>query len=1002
MIRTAALLASLLFAPDAADDQYQFIVGLADKGMHKLVITEAEDFLRKHPRHERKDLVRYRLAAALYETDRAGEAAPHFRALASKRGFRYEAEAAFQLGQCETAAKRFDDAIDAFTRVLELDKDYLHAPATFQIGEAAFQKGDHQEAAKRYRTLLQVDGDGEYARDARYGLAWTEYRLKQYDVATRTIDTFLSKHPRDALSSELRFLRGECLLEAGNAGDALKWYRQVDSGPFADAALRGAGFASAEMGDAKGAARYFGQLIRMSPKGRYAREATLQCAVQQIKAGQPGDAIATLSSDLAESDAEMLYWRAQARSKSSDAQGALRDIDVALAKRPDAALKERLQIARGDALFDLGRAEDAARAYSASNSDYALHAAAVASLNDGRTEEARRIAEQLTSRFPDSPYVASASHVLGECLLAAKQYDAAVARFETAIAGAADDEAKLRSRGRLAWAAYLGGDARKAAMHFQVVADSDAGGRADVATRAEARYMLGRAQEAAGNKSGAVQAFERYLKDHRQGEHRPDVLLALARIDPEGADDRLKSLIAQHGDHASTPRALFELAERTQADGDLAGAESLYARLIRDYPDHEATPPGRYGMAWCQYERERYKEAIATLRPLVADGAARDLAEASAELLVYAAQKAKNADVAADAFARFRKLCRDPERTLSVGRAAAQTLADAGRTDDADSLLADWQRTQRGSASPALLIERAWLALDRDAVDDAEAMALAARKAGGDGEPMAELCFFVAERLFDAGQDARAIALYVAAAADGGKFADKALYKEGFARLRNDDVAGAATRFAKLVGDHPKSPLFGESLFLLGECRYRQGRLEDAVAALTRLKSEAPRHQVIPKGLFRLGTSLARLKRFDEAEPVLNDLVRRFPDFGNLAEAELWRGRALAARGNARGARSAFDRVVAEDRGALAAQARNEIGRLLFDAGDTDKALSEFLKVSVLYSDPDAVAEGLYLAGLCLEKIGDRDRAKNQYQEIVSKYPSSTFAAQARKRLGEI
>jgi TolA-binding protein len=93
---------------------------------------------------------------------------------------------------------------------------------------------------------------------------------------------------------------------------------------------------------------------------------------------------------------------------------------------------------------------------------------------------------------------------------------------------------------------------------------------------------------------------------------------------------------------------------------------------------------------------------------------------------------------------------------------------------------------------------------------------------------------------------------------------------------------------------------------------------------------------------------------------------------------------------------------VARDRGVLAARARLEIGRLHFEAGDKDAALSEFLKVAVLYAHAEEVAEGLFLAAKCLESQGDPSRARAQYQEIVEKHPKSSFAEAARARLREL
>jgi len=231
----------------------------------------------------------------------------------------------------------------------------------------------------------------------------------------------------------------------------------------------------------------------------------------------------------------------------------------------------------------------------------------------------------------------------------------------------------------------------------------------------------------------------------------------------------------------------------------------------------------------------------------------------------------------------------------------------------------------------------------------------------------------------------------------------RALYKLGFARMRKEDLAGAAEAFGTVVADHSDDELWGESLFLMGEALYRMDRLDAAAQAFERLQREAPRHEVRPKGLFRLGLVMGRMERWNDCETALTLLARETPEFTNLTEAELWRGRALAAQRKRRAARQAFERVTANDKGELAAQARLGLGRLLEDEGRTEEALSEYLKVAVLFAHDEEVAEALYRAGTCLEALGDTQKALEQYREVVSEHPDARFAAEARRgveRLG--
>ncbi len=344
-------------------------------------------------------------------------------------------------------------------------------------------------------------------------------------------------------------------------------------------------------------------------------------------------------------------------------------------------------------------------------------------------------------------------------------------------------------------------------------------------------------------------------------------------------------------------------------------------------------------------------------------------------------------------------------------------LCAAERNDEARACLERVSSQLREPRARSIAqLEGARIAARSGDVDGAERQLGALRDALGDDPAFAQALFEAGEAGFEKGADAQAIALYDEVAqrarsmARGERNATAAsapleacaLYKAGFARLRAGDIAGAERSFAALVERHPQSELFHESLFLLGEARYRAGRIDPAIECLERVRREAPRHAVAPKVLFRLGLCYGRRERWRECGEALEALARGWRDFPNFAEAELWRGRAAAAQDDARGARAAFERVLALDQGLLAAQAHLEIGRGLHAAGDRDGALSEFLKVAVLYAGDEEVAEALVLSGQVLEEQDQKEQARAQYREALEKHPKARYGAEARRRLAAL
>src|SRR6185503_9383549 len=198
--------------------------------------------------------------------------------------------------QCELSGERYDAAAGAFERVLSLGKDYLREPATWMLGEARFRAKDYTGAQKQYAAVLSIAPSGTYADDAACGLAWCSYRLGKPAEALDRIQTAIDKVGDGERQGEMAFLAGECLLDLGQGAAALDAYSAVPSGPFADAALRGAAFARASTGDHAGAARDFRAVLERFPKSRFVSECALHAGIESLSAGSPKAALAALSS----------------------------------------------------------------------------------------------------------------------------------------------------------------------------------------------------------------------------------------------------------------------------------------------------------------------------------------------------------------------------------------------------------------------------------------------------------------------------------------------------------------------------------------------------------------------------------------------------------------------------------------------------------------------------------------------------------------------------------
>ena len=671
---------------------------------------------------------------------------------------------------------------------------------------------------------------------------------------------------------------------------------------------------------------------------------------------------------------------------------------------------------RGDCLAAEGRAAEAQAAYEQSGSSQALHAAAVTALERGDADDAAELAERLLESRPDEARAQAARVVLAEAHFAGQRWQEAEAAFTAAFAHPADGAEAARLAARLGWCRYLARDLAGARQRFTALLER----HADAPEAEEALAMLVRIASEEGTPAAARAPATRYLERYPRGRFAEEVELAVARA-AEGAEarKRLGEWLARYPGSAQRASVELELAELELAAGAHADAAKRYARVQELAVGTGVAARAAYGSAWCAWERRDLEACERALAPLVQGGAREkidaSLREAALELLISVQVEQGELEAGLASWRALAALSGDEGRRLAGARRVLTALREARRFDEAGALL---EACLASLKTPALaaeaFLEAAYLELARGEPAAAEAALKHARKAGASAAGLAEASYHVGEAHLAAGDAPRALPLFEAAAAvranDAGATsprAAEALYKLGFVHLERGELSDAEQALATLLERRPSGVLAGEAHFLRGECAYRAERLEEAARWFDEACKQAPaaggaEPGAIPlraRALFRFGLALGRLERWRESAAALAELARAFPQFPNLAEAELWRGRALLAERRGREARAAFERTLALDQGELAAAARLGLGRVHESEGRLDDALSEYLKVALLYAHEDSVCEALLAAGGVLEQQGDVPKASARYRELADEHPRSRFAAQARERL---
>ncbi|MFT7485155.1 MAG: tetratricopeptide (TPR) repeat protein, partial [Candidatus Paceibacteria bacterium] len=517
----------------------------------------------------------------------------------------------------------------------------------------------------------------------------------------------------------------------------------------------------------------------------------------------------------------------------------------------------------------------------------------------------------------------------------------------------------------------------------------------------------GRALHESGQQENAIDAWQRYTSEHPDGERWPEIQLQLARLTGDAAT--LRTLLKRDGSGEHAANAWVELAEHEARAGNSQLAIQHYTQFLERFPEDPGVAQGRYGLAWELRTAGDSQAALGQLSQLLQARTGPELTVAALELALWCASDLGQAQVAEDLWRSLLAESKNEEQHFATALVVSKAWQAKGSNEKAGRVLTQLsKRLKVPSVQLDLAIERLWSALDGKNLPSAGKFAREALQQAPADPRVLEASFFVGEACFAAGNFEQASEFYEQATHENnGELVDEALYKLGFSQLSLKQHKRAAQCFERLVADHEGSELFGESLYLAGESRYQAGDLGECVALLSRFRKQLPRHAARTKVLYRLGLAARTLREHKLASDALTELLNTAPRFDRRLEARYELGLALQGQGRPRAARAAFGAVLSAAEASssetlFAARARLSLGQLDAEAGDLESALSQFLKVSLLYADGDEVREARLGAAEILEAQGKHAMAIKKFKELQASAPDSKQGTAAAKRLAEL
>lgn len=1016
--------------PDAAQQAYLSANGLLNRGLFELAAAEYRKFLAEYEDHEKGSVAHYGLGVCLFRMNQHVAALEELAPLAKHRQFEFAAEAGTIAGQCLLTLNQPDRAAKFFQRVVNEHEDHsLTDDAAAGLVEAFYLSKRYDEAIAVSEAFAQRWNKNPLRERVTFFHGLSAMAERDYATAAERLAELLKKFPKGPFVDQASLLLAQCYQQDSASQKAVRQYRAVlknkESKYTADALL-GLATLLHQAGELHEAGQRLDQLLKKYPDSELLSSAWMRRGRVWFDHGDYGKAAEAFAAVLDGDEAltgEAEYWSAKCDLRS----GRYDDAEARLAKTYErhsaSALAAEMLYDRAIALLRIEKNESAIEVLETFRSRFPQHELAPDALQLlAVTEHQRRNydasqghAGRFLNEYSNHPLTPSVLFLVGENDFLSERFKRAARAYDAFLEAFPDDSRTARTTYRLGMAHFRlqrfdkavpllqqieeqakEDDSFRTALlalgdiHFQrndwPVAEGYLGtylARGDDLPAADdALLKLGLSQQRQENHEDALRSYDRFLERFEDSPHRlqavferGQVLVALGHLDDAAV--AFEAVLDQAADSRFVPYALNHLAAIATQHNEFDAAASLYQEAASTAPKDDLAADALF----------QHAQSLM---------AARHFAEAEGAFTQFAEQYPKHARVA-EAFA---------QRAITLSRQdrhepALEAIQETERR---------WASDLQPSLSAALAYEKAWCL---KAVGRSKEAAKAYRdliKEGLAGDYHAHALLELAaiqmdaERFADAAKRLRRLRDLAssAEASVSAELLEQTLYRLGVCEFKLERLKEATGALELFVEQFPDSTLLASASFFAGEAFFELGKHKQAARHLARVAERFPDDAVYGPALLRLGEAQASLQQWGKSERTFTDYLEQFRESKQWFQAQFGIGWAREHQKHYDEAANAYRLVTRRHQGETAARAQFQIGECLFAKGDFSNAVSELLKVDILYAYPQWSAAALYEAGRCFEKLGKIIEARAHFKQVGEQHGDTKWAELASERLSEL
>ncbi|MEM8485497.1 MAG: tetratricopeptide repeat protein [Bacteroidota bacterium] len=510
----------------------------------------------------------------------------------------------FELGMTAYELRRWEEARDAFTRVInEFPASNRRGQAFFRRGSSFIALGDFDAALSNFDRAIALDAaPASLKQEVIFQKAWLQYRSGNYSASAPAFMELFQKNASTEVGGEALFWAAESYHQLGDLLRASQLFRQYlrgySGGKQADAAHYALGWTHFKQGNYESAIGEFRQFLsqyrNVDEFVPYRTDALLRMADSYYALKRYPEAIQTYARIGGEDGNDYaLYQVGQAYYNAGEGFEAITTFRRLLRDFPESDWVEESQYNLGYLYFQNQNYQEAIGEYQKLIRDYprdplaakAQYGIGDAQFNAGNMEEAVESYRTVLQQYPNSPFSSDAA-----------------AGIQTALI-------------------VLGDEERASEIIESFAGDSNSNALADEMRfrQAEVKYQTGQIDE-------ALLDFQRFVRNSENTQLLPDAYFYLGSIfsernRPQEAEAYLKRIVTRH---PQSPRN----ADATRKLGDLLLAQNRSQEALDTFQSLEglqADNPqvvgeARYGQAKALLQLGRQAEAERLLNELTQAG----------------------------------------------------------------------------------------------------------------------------------------------------------------------------------------------------------------------------------------------------------------------------------------------------------------------------------------------------------------------------------------------